>query len=211
MRFLLALTCLLFPLQATIIDRIAIAVGKQIITELAIDEELRVTAFLNGAPASRDLNARRAAADRLIEQLLVRHEMELSRYPLPEESEVNAYLEQVRSQFESASRFSQALADYDLTETILRDHLTLQLTTLRFIEYRFRPDIGVSDADIQAYYQHEAANWKSGHTGPPPPLEASRESIRQRLMEERTDQALDAWLQEARKQANIVYPDKTLQ
>jgi parvulin-like peptidyl-prolyl isomerase len=211
MRYLLAVTCLLFPLQAAIIDRIAITVDKQVITELALDEELRVTAFLNGTPVNRDINVRRASAARLIEQLLVLHEMELSRYPLPSESDVNTYLDQVRSQFDSPSQFTQALAAYDLTDAILKDHLALQLTTLRFIEYRFRPEIGVSDADIQGYYQREIANWKSKHNGPPPTLESSREEIRQRLTDERTDQALNAWLEDARKQTNIVYLDKALQ
>jgi hypothetical protein len=40
--------CLLLPgARAEVLDRIAIVVGRNVITELQIDEELRVTAFLN--------------------------------------------------------------------------------------------------------------------------------------------------------------------
>ncbi len=47
MRFAAAILCLLLTAQAEIIDRIAVTVGNQVITELQIDEELRVTALLN--------------------------------------------------------------------------------------------------------------------------------------------------------------------
>ncbi len=210
MRRLLLIACSIFCLRAEIIDRLAITAGKQAITQLELDEELRVTAFLNRQPISRGLAARRAAADRLIEQLLVRREMELSHYPLPTPEEIDNYLTQVRSEF-GAQSFNHALAQYALTEITVREHLALQLTTLRFIEYRFRPALGISDADIQSYYRHEVSTWRTTHTGTAPALETLRDSIRKTLIEQRTDQALDTWLTETRKQMNIVYVDKTLQ
>ncbi len=162
-------------LQAAVVDRLAITVDKQVITELQLDEEIRVTAFLNHRAVTRDLDARRAAADRLIAQTLVEREMQLSRYPAPSSNDVNNYLEQIRSDFGGAARLDQALTKYELTEAVLREHLALQLTTLRFIEYRFRPDTGARD------------------------------------VEGRTDEALDAWLEESRKHVDIVYQDKSLQ
>ena len=204
--------CLAGLLPAEIIDRVAIAVGRQVITELQIDEEIRITAFLNRQPVVRDGDARREAADRLVEQFLVKREMELSRYPLPGEEEIDKYLAEVREGFGSAEQFRRALAEYQLSEATLREHLALQLTTLRFIEFRFRPDVGVSDADIQNEYQRNVAAWKANHPGEPAPtLAASRETILRSLIETRTDAALDTWLEESRKQLNIVYLDKSLQ
>lgn len=206
----LALFCLVLQMHAEVIDRLAITVGRQVITELQLDEELRVTALLNGKPVERSSAARHAAANRLIEQLLVQHEMELSQYPLPDTKDVDTYVSRVEEQLGGPQAFSQILSRYDLTEDTLKAHLALQLTTLRFVEYRFKPEAGVSDADINAYYQHEVTDWSREHTGAPPALAAVKESIRQTLMEERTDQALDAWLNEARRQARIVYVDTTL-
>jgi hypothetical protein len=205
-----ALFCLALLARAEIIDRLAITVGHQVITELQLDEELRVTALLNGKPVDRSPSARRAAANRLIEQLLVEREMELSRYPLPDAKDVDTYLQKVEEQLGGAWQFEQLLSRYDLSEDTLKAHLALQLTTLRFVEYRFKPEVAVSDADINAYYQREISDWSAQHTGLPPGLAQVKESIRQRLTEERTDQALDAWLNEARRQARIVYVDATL-
>jgi len=94
-RFCYLIACLLLPLRAEIIDRLAIAVGNQVITQLQIDEELRVTAMLNHKPVERTLEERRAAADRLVEQLLIKLEMDLSRFPLPGAQEVDRYLQQI--------------------------------------------------------------------------------------------------------------------
>lgn len=208
--FLIAL--LLAPLRAGIIDRIAITVGQQVITQLQLDEEIRVTAFLNHQPVVRSLENRRAAADRLVEQLLVKREMELSHYPLPSAEDVDAYVDHVRADFGSDTQFGDALAACSLSEETLKEHLALQLTTLRFIEFRFRPDISVSESDIQNYYQNQITNWKANHPGAvPPSLAALSESIRKTLIAAHTDQVLNTWLEESRKQLNIVYVDKSLQ
>jgi hypothetical protein len=206
------LLCLVNILPAEIIDKVAIIVGREVITELQLDEEIRVTAFLNHQPVVRDANTRRDAADRLVQQLLVKREMELSRYPLPTESDIDEYLAQVREDFGGAEPFAHALTESQLSESTLREHLALQLTTLRFIEFRFRPDISVSETDIQHQYQREIENWNSDHPGvPPPSLASSRESIRKTLIEQRMDEILATWLEESRKQLNIVYLDKSLQ
>ena len=212
-RRILVLAFVLLPLsRAEILDRIAITVGRQVITELQLDEELRVTALLNHQPIAHDLEARRAAADRLLEQLLVKHEMELSHYPPPDTDDIEKYLQQVQADFGGEAQLDQALTAYNLSENTLRDHLTLQLTTLRFIELRFRPNEGVSETDIQDYYQREIASWRANHSGgTPPALVASRESIRKTLVDARTDEVLSTWLEESRKQVNIIYVDKSLQ
>ncbi len=209
--FFLAL-CLLSSLHAEVIDRLAVTVGREIITELQIDEEIRVTAFLNHQEVNRNLDARRAAADRLVNQLLVKHEMELSHYPLPDAEDVNAYAARVRAAFEENSNFDQELAAYQLTNDTLKEHLALQLTMLRFVEFRFRPDVTVSDTEIESSYEQKLAAWKTDHPGVPAPSLASwRDSIRQSLLEARTDEILNIWLEENRKQWNIVYLDKSLQ
>jgi hypothetical protein len=211
MHRLLIFFCLALAISAEVVDRLAIAVGREAITELQLDEEIRVAAFLNRQPIVRDLDTRRAAADRLVQQLLISREMEVSRYPLPGEDAVDEYFEQIRGRFSSAAEFDQALKTYGLTRNSLRDHLALQLTTLRFIEFRFQPEIDVSEAEIRTSYERGVATWTPAHSGARPSLEASRKSIRKVLTEERIDRALDAWLQERRRRVHIVYVDASLQ
>ena len=212
MRLVFLLLCLLSPVAAEIIDRLAITVGNQVITELQIDEELRVTALLNHEQSVvRSLEARRDAADRLVEQLLVKFEMQLSRYALPETIDVDKYYQQVEEVNGGAPEFEKTLRSFNLTPEVLRRHLELQLIELKFIDVRFRPDASVADADIEAAYQAKIANWKQTHSDPPPTLDASRDTIRAMLVEEHTDNALNAWLAESRKRMRIIYLDKTLQ
>jgi hypothetical protein len=211
MRLLFLVACFAFALQGEIIDRLAIAVGHEAITELQLDEELRVTAFLNHQPITRDLTSRRDAADRLVEQFLIRNEIGLSRYPLPEEKEVAAYMESVRTEQGGPAAFERALRSYDLAENALKRHLALQLSTMRFVDYRFASDTAVPDSAIEAAYQREMQMWKETHHENPPALDAVRERIRQTLAAERTDAALGNWLAERRKQLTIVYLDKTLE
>jgi hypothetical protein len=212
MRHLCLMACLLFLARSETIDRLAITVGNQIITQLQIDEELRVTALLNHESAVvRNLENRRDAADRLVAQLLIKLEMQLSRYALPDTAEVDRYYQQIEEVNGGAVEFEKALRAFNLTPELLRSHLELQLTELKFIDVRFRPDANVSDADIEAAYKAKIDAWQKTHSGKPPTLDTSRESLRAMLVENRTDASLDTWLAESRKRVRLIYLDKTLQ
>ena len=191
-----------FALKAEIIDRIAIIVDQQVITESQINEEVRVTALLNRQPVQIKEEDRRSAADRLVQQLLVKREVNLGNYPAPTAEDVGKYYDQLSQMFGGSDRFRRSIADYQLTSETLKQHLALQLTTLRFIEYRFRPDFNVSEEDIAAYRRLHLTL---------PAGELSHDAVREALIEERTDQILAAWLEESRKQVNITFLDRALQ
>ncbi len=166
---LLALLAALAAGRGEIIDRIVATVGERVITASDVEREMRITAFLNGEDLSPRAETRRRTTERLIEQTLIRREMDLSRYPSPEPPETEPLLEQVRKQprFSAGDAWRRELARYGVAEQDLREHLRWQLAVLRFIEYRFR-------------------------TG----LEGGNDP-------KAVDQALDAWLKQARTQARI--------
>jgi hypothetical protein len=203
------LLCSLLP--AAIVDKLAITVGNTVITELQIDEDLRVAALLNGRAIARDLEARRAAADRLVEQLLIQHEIELSRYPAPSDEEVNALFSQIEKNLGGPERVQQLLLAYDVSRPTLRAHLLAQLGTLRFVGFRFRPDITISEREIEAEYDRLTTALKTTAANPPALGAGEKARLSDALLEERTDAALNGWLAESRKQINIVYLDKDLQ
>jgi hypothetical protein len=147
-----------------------------------------------------------------VAQLLVAREMQLSHYLPPQPMEVDQYLDQLRKSFASTMAFQQALHDYRITEPILKQHLANQLATLNFIEVRFRPNLDVPDSEVESFYTREMATWRTDHPGiAPPSFDAARPAILKTLTEEHTNQILDTWLEEARKQVNIIYLDKSLQ
>lgn len=212
MRYFAALLLCAF-LPAATVDKLAISVGSAVITELQIDEDLRVASLLSGRPISRDLDSRRAAADRLVEQQLIQHEIEISRYPPPSDNEINTLFSSVRDTLGGAGRLKQLLLEFDVSEQTIRAHLLAQLATLRFIEFRFRPDITISDSEIEIRYERLAATLKAANPkATVPPLDTGeRAKLSEILLQERTDAALNSWLAESRKQINIVYLDPDLQ
>lgn len=206
MRFLLFLLFSAAWLRAEVVDRIAITIDYQVITESQIDEELRVAALLNHSALLRVPAARRDAADRLIQQLLIKREMALSHFAEPDPAELGTYLAGVKKEIAETDGLPEALRRYDLNETTLRDHLVSQLTTLRYVEFRFRPEVSVTEAAVQTYVRRNS----NPGTNPGTPAKTPDE-IRKLILAERTDAALDGWLEEARKRFNIVYLDKALQ
>lgn len=201
-----SLAAAFFPASAEIIDRIAVTVGKHAIKLSDIDRDLRVTSFLNREPLNLSSNARRAAAERLIDQVLIRDEIEQGGYARPADSDVEALLNRIgQERFEgSATRLQEALATYGITEDQLRQQLLWQLEVLRFIDQRFRSGVLVTDDDVRSYYdQHHAelARQNPKNAG----IEALEPQIRQSLEGERINQNFAQWLEEARRRDRIQY------
>jgi hypothetical protein len=201
------------PGAGDIIDRIAVSVGNSVITTGDIDREIRVTAFLNGTKPDFSPAQRRATADRLVEQKLVRRELEISNYPAPPASAAQAELQQFRkSHFRSESDFERSLAEDEITVEEVQDELLWQIMLLRFIDVRFRPAVQVTDQDIQNYFEKTVKPAaETEHPGQPVSLDDYRERIRETLTGQRADQELDNWLKETRQGTDIVYHQEAFQ
>lgn len=206
---ILALAAL--PAGSEIIDRVVATVGDAVITQSELLLQMRVAAFLNGDEVDSGPAARRRAAERLIEQALIRREMELSRYPAPDLTEADAALQSLRKEERLATdeQYAAALARYRVTEEDLRQQLLWQLTVLRFIEYRFRPALAISEEDLNEYYQKQfLPRWKKFTSGEPPSLADSRAEIEKAVADRALDAALDRWLKQARAQTPIRFREE---
>ena len=207
---LLALMAPVLSAHAEIIDRIAVTVDKIVITESDIVDQMRVAAFLNDEPLDLSAAARRQSARRLVEQALILREMEITRYPAPSLAEADLVLEQIRKRFGSTDGYQSKLDEYGIGEDDLRRSLLRQITTLRFIDFRFRPGIAVTDREIEQYYREKLLPElsKNGSSTPPPSLDDSRDEIEEVLINQRVDEALDRWLAAAASQARIEYREE---
>src|SRR5258708_22232002 len=191
---------LLSPVYSEIIDRNAITVGNQVITKAQIDEEVRLTAFLNGSQLDVSGEEGKKAADRLIEQTLVKRDMEFSHYPIPPDSDAEPALKALKANYPSEGQYRQALDRYGITEEVLKRRLWWQTALMRFIDYRFRPGILVPEKDIHNYYDLEVVKWKGQGIKQIPSFEEAREKIGELLTDQRIDQAIDQWPADTRKQ-----------
>ena len=200
------------PVFADIIDRIAVSVGNRVIAVSDIDREIRVTAFLNSVQPDFSSPAKHDTAQRMIEQKLIRRELETSRYPTPDPAEVEPILADFKAkQFKSDADYRVALTALGITEQDVKDELLWQRTLLRFIEVRFRPAVQVSDQDIQAYFDNTVAPAaRAAHPEQAVSLDDYRRQIEDTLAGQRVDHDVDAWLQEARKRNEIVIHEEAL-
>ena len=208
-----ALAALAAIAHAEIIDRIAVSVGSSVITASDLDREIRVTALLNSMPPDFTPASKRATGERLIEQKLIRREIELSRYPVRTAATAEPVLEEARkTHFTSDDDFRRALTEYGITEQDVKDELLWQLTLLRFIEVRFRPGVQATDQDIQDYFEKvvkPAA--QAAHPGEPVTLDDYRDKIEEALTGQRADREMDNWLKETRKRTEIVFHEELFQ
>jgi hypothetical protein len=199
--------------MAVVVDRIAVTVDSDAITESEVIQDIRITDFLNDAPLDFSPAARRTAAERLVDQTLIRHEMSIGHYAQPQKSEAEQMLANFKkSHFASDAEFQAALKKYGITVDQLRSHLLWELSALRFTDVRFQPGMSASSpATVRRPEQHEAV--LAGHEAHRKQNGESRERMNPRSGTKSSanptqpaatiDEQLNAWLKEVRGQSRI--------
>ena len=144
---LLLMLLFLVPSSAAVVDRVAIVIGKQVVTESEVLEDLRLTEFINNEPLEQGSGARNAAAEHLIDQELIRRELEMSGFAKPSAGEAESLLRKFRqSRFHTLADYRTALRKYGIAEDQLKQRLLWQVTAIRFIDFRFGSSEAAADA-----------------------------------------------------------------
>jgi peptidyl-prolyl cis-trans isomerase SurA len=191
---------------AVIVDRIAVIVDKHVIKSSDIERDLRSTQFLNRDPLELSADAKRKSAERLIDQSVIREEMEKGAYSRASATDVEGMWKKLLAERfgGSTARLREELAKYGLTEEQLRTQLQWQMDVLKFIDQRFRPGVLVTDDEVKSYYDQHAAELKRQF----PQLTAyaaMEPKVRVSLEGERLNRNFDEWIAETRKRARIEY------
>lgn len=209
---ILALSMAMMTAQAEIVDRVAVTVGHSVITLSEVKLQAAVTALIEGASPKLDAVALRLAANRRIEQALLRREMVLGGYePAAPEAAQSVLASLKRDRFGGdEAAYRRALADYGVSEDDLLEQLQWQVTLLRFIELRFRPGVQITSEEVAAYYEETFLPSWSG-AAPPPALEDVAQRIETLLASERVNQLMDRWLNATRAQLDIVFREEAFQ
>ena len=82
----------------------------------------------------------------------------------------------------------------------LRRVLRRQITILKYVEFRFRPQLRVSDQEVRAAFEADPAAGAS--------FEAEKGVIRERLERRALDERVEAWVRELRGRAEVRYVDR---
>lgn len=194
------------PAEAETLDRIAVSVGQEVITESQVILDLRVAAFLERKPVDLSGPAKRQSAERLVDQLLILREAADSHLTLPS-TEATAGLV---TPYAAESDYQASLERYGISERDLGAHLLAGLRMLTFTDLRFRPEVQVSVEDVRSYYD-KLPRQSASAGAQNPSFEDSREQIEKLLVQQRVLEALDKWLETARSAANIRYREKAFE
>jgi hypothetical protein len=195
--------------SAVVVDRIAVTVGNQVITETEILRDIALSAFLNGEKPSFTPESKREAAEREVEQKLIRREMELGHYPDATDDQAAGLLDSTAKNVGGEEELEHQLAAAGLTIRDLEQHLLWQLTLVRFIDLRFRPAIQVTAQDVQEYYTGDFLPKQK--PGQQVKLADVRDEIQETLSAQRADQQLDEWLKHEKAITRIEYKQEAFE
>ncbi len=212
--WLLLLFATLVPVQAhaEILDRIAVTVGPTVVTESELMQQIRLVAVQNGQPPDVSKTNMRLVAGKMVEQILIRREIQANRYMSLEASNPEPLMEGIRKRYPDAAAYQAALTEYGITEDELKKQLQWQMTLLAFVDVRFRPGVQVPEADIHEYFEKQyIPEWKKTHTGTPPGFEESKAEVENSITADIADHALDRWLGQTRTQTQILFRREVFQ
>ena len=88
----------------------------------------------------------------------------------------------------------------EIEEPALRRLLRRQIAILKYVEFRFRPQVRVSDAEVRKAWEDEQAGRAAG-----PAFEDEQEELRARLERRALDERIEAWVRELRQRADVRY------
>jgi hypothetical protein len=189
--------------SAQVLDRIAVTVGKTVITESEILTNIRVAAFLDQQQPDLSGPSKRKAAERMVDQILLRREVSLVG------SSPDA--RPLANRFATEEEYNSALAKYGVRDTEVQAQVSNALASVEAANRRFRPEIQITDDEVRAYYDKLASGWRAQNLSKVPSFEEAQEQARTLLLNDRVNEALDQWLEMARQTSGVVYREKVFQ
>jgi hypothetical protein len=106
--------------------------------------------------------------------------------------------------FRSEAEFRQRVGSVGLTPQKIDELLRQRILIDRFVDFRFRSFVLVTEQEIRRYYEESLAPEVRKRGQIPPPLEQVRDGIVPILKERKMEDEETRWLASARQRADIV-------
>ena len=184
--------------QAQIVDAIVVRIEDDIITLSELRELAAYQKLLDGRSQSNE-----EIRSELIEQWVVNNEAMTTGFPLPAQAEVDRELSHVETNFSSLAVYQQRLEAVGLTAAAVRRIITRQIYLARYLDYKFRSSIQVTDAAIADYYRDHLVPELKAKGQQPPPLTDVTEQIQEVLVEQGVNERTAAWFDETKPRLKI--------
>jgi len=187
--------------QLQVLDRIAVTVGKTVITEGEMLTNVKVAAFLDQKEPDLSGPSKKAAAARLVDQLLLRREVP----PSGTIGDVSVVIADLKKRYSSEAEYLKALEHYGITEQDVIDQLQNGLESVEASNHRFRAEVQISDDQIHTRYEAYAKQLRDKSAPAIPTEQASHDQVQELLIDQGVSEALEKWLLMMRAQSSIMY------
>ena len=155
-------------------------------------------------PVGSDLLSRKL--DVMIDQRLIAQEA--TRLPTTEitRDEIDKKRTELIKSFSSEAEFRERVGSVGLTPQKINELLRERVIIDRFVEFRFRSFVVVTDREIKRYYDEVLVPQLRAAGQVPPPVETPqiRDAITQILKAEKVDAEINRWIASARQRADVV-------
>ncbi|MFL6301443.1 MAG: hypothetical protein ACJ71N_12640 [Terriglobales bacterium] len=190
------------------IDRIVAVVNGSPVMESEMVESLRLEqVFANQPPQAVPSAELRAVLGRLVDQILLTKQMDVSHFQQTTPEEVHARINDLRTAVApSDEEWRILLARYDLSEEDVAGRIAQQLRTERYIDAHFRPSVRLDPGAVENYYKDQLVPKLKQAGAQPVPMKEVEPKIREILVQQRIDDLLESWLKTLRTQAEIRMP-----
>lgn len=184
--------------QGQVVDAIVARVEDDIITLSEMRELAAYQQLVDGHSQTNE-----EVRSDLIEQWVVNNEATGARFPLPAQSEIDREVARVANSFAGTAAYQQRLVAVGLTPDALRRIITLQIYLARYLDYKFRSSVQVTDSAIENYYHDHLAPELQAKGQQAPPLASVTDQIRELLIEQGVNDRTAAWFDETKQRLKI--------
>jgi peptidyl-prolyl cis-trans isomerase SurA len=192
------------PVHGETIDRLIVAVNGKVITE----GDLNLARKLNAVVLpDRDAKPgpRKVEIDRLIDLELMRQELKNFSLTKEDETKIVARMQSLRAAYAEKGGLPVLLRNLGLQETELLSYVRLESSILRFVDFRFRPFVNVTEVEIKDYYETRLMPRLRESKLAAPELAQVSAKIEEILKEEKINAALEQWISAIKRNSHIEY------
>ncbi len=184
------------------IDRLLVAVNGRVITEGDLDlaRSLNAVVFYDKSSGS---SSREDEISKLVDLELMRQELKNFSLTQEDQTRVETRLRSLRDAYAEKGGLSLLLRRLGLQESELISYLQLESSILKFVDFRFRPFVSVSEEEIKKYYETRLIPQLQKAKLEIPALPQVSTRIEEILREEKVNALLDQWIKEVRRNSRI--------
>jgi hypothetical protein len=204
--FLILAFCL-FEAATTLgedIDRLIAAVNGKVITEGDLDLARKLNTILFHDESAKP-RIREDEINQLIDLELIRQELKNFSLTQEDEKKIQSRMQSLRDTYAGKGGLAVLVRQLGLQETELLSYLRLESSILKFVDFRFRPFVSVTESEIKDYYEARLIPQIRKSKRTVPELDQVSSKIEEILKEEKINASLEQWIREIKRNSRIEY------